>query len=138
MGWCGGTGAGTGCGKLECQELAGRGTEAARVHGAAVLLVIAFVANRLLQMQKYCNSWPLTEQATTPTPHTTPTTSQNASIMSEYNCYRLSLVLRDDDEEGWPSELRRYLKDMLADVTKDTDIVVWWQVSCIVISNSSA
>jgi hypothetical protein len=89
-------------------------------------------------MQKYWTSRPQTEQATTPTPHTTPTTSQNTSIMSEFDRYHLALVLRDNDEEGWPSELRRYLKDMPADVTKDTDIVVWWQVSRFVISNSSA
>lgn len=34
-----------------------------------------------------------------------------------------------DDDEGWQAELRRYLKDMPADVTKDTDIIKWWQVS---------
>jgi hypothetical protein len=40
---------------------------------------------------------------------------------------RQSLVTQDEDE-GWASELRRYLKDMPADVTRDTDILEWWSV----------
>jgi len=32
------------------------------------------------------------------------------------------------DNEGWASELWRYLKDLPTDVTKDTDIIEWWQV----------
>jgi hypothetical protein len=52
----------------------------------------------------------------------------NPSLGSEFDRYRLTLVAKDDDE-GWAAELRRYLKDMPADVTKDTDIVDWWQVS---------
>ncbi len=44
----------------------------------------------------------------------------------EYDRYRQSL-LEADDGEGWSSELRRYLKDRPGDVTKDTDIVDWWQ-----------
>ena len=88
-------------------------------------------------MQKYWISWPRTEQpvATTSMPtRMTTTTSHDASIMSEFDCHRLLLVSRDDDEEGWPAEMCRYLKDMPANVTKDTDIVKWWQVSCLVIS----
>jgi hypothetical protein len=50
------------------------------------------------------------------------------ALSSEYDRYRLSLVEKDDDE-GWESELRRYLKDRPADVLKDTDIVEWWQVN---------
>ena len=47
-------------------------------------------------------------------------------LSSEYNHYRQSL-LEVDNGEGWSSELRRYLKDRPGDVTKDTDIVDWWQ-----------
>jgi hypothetical protein len=47
-------------------------------------------------------------------------------LSSEYDCYRKSL-LQMDDGEGWSSELRRYLNDRLGDVTRDTDIVKWWQ-----------
>lgn len=47
--------------------------------------------------------------------------------MSNFDRHRLSLLA--EDEEGWRAELRRYLKDMPADVTKDSDIVMWWQVS---------
>lgn len=49
------------------------------------------------------------------------------TILSEYDQYRQSL-LNEDDDEGWNSEYRRYLKDRPADVKKDTDIVQWWQV----------
>jgi len=45
---------------------------------------------------------------------------------SEYDRYHQSLLWTDDGE-GWSSELRRYLNDRLGDVTKDTDIVNWWQ-----------
>ena len=38
-------------------------------------------------------------------------------------------LLSDDVEDGWASELRRYLATMQRDVKKDTDIVEWWQVS---------
>jgi hypothetical protein len=38
-------------------------------------------------------------------------------------------LLSDDAEEGWASELRRYLSKVQHDVEKDTDIVEWWQVS---------
>ena len=50
--------------------------------------------------------------------------------MSEFDRHRLSLLA--GDEEGWGAELRSYLKDMPADVTKDIDIVNWWQVRALV------
>jgi hypothetical protein len=73
---------------------------------------------------------------TTTTPALSP--GPDVSIMSEYDQYRLSLVSKGDEEEGWPAELRRYLKDMPANVTKDTDIVKWWQVHSFAISTQSA
>lgn len=56
------------------------------------------------------------------------TTSSVGHTLSEYDKHRETL-LSDDAEEGWASELRRYLSGMQWDVKKDTDIVVWWQVS---------
>jgi hypothetical protein len=47
-------------------------------------------------------------------------------LSSEYDCYCQSL-LQTDDGEGWSFELRCYLNDRPGDVTKDTDIVEWWQ-----------
>ena len=32
------------------------------------------------------------------------------------------------DSSGWAAELRQYLSDLPVDVTKDTDIVQWWNV----------
>ena len=37
-------------------------------------------------------------------------------------------LLTADAEEGWAAELRRYLGTMQWDVTKNTDIVEWWQI----------
>lgn len=59
-------------------------------------------------------------------------TTQDLDLTSEFDRYRQSLVDIDDDE-GWASELRRYLKDRPADVTKNTNIVTWWQVSRLII-----
>jgi len=56
-----------------------------------------------------------------------PPPTQGESVLSEFDRFRLGRVTRDS-EEGWASELRRYLKELPADVTKDTDIVKWWQV----------
>ena len=47
--------------------------------------------------------------------------------MSEFDMLRETLMM-DDAEEGWASELRRYLGTMQCDVKKDTDLVEWWQV----------
>ena len=53
-----------------------------------------------------------------------------ARVMSEYDKLREKL-LTDDAEEGWAAELRRYLKTMQRDVTQDTDLIEWWQVSSV-------
>ena len=49
-------------------------------------------------------------------------------VLSEYNKLRETL-LTNDAEEGWASELRRYLYTMQRDMTKETDLIEWWQVS---------
>jgi len=49
------------------------------------------------------------------------------SIASEYDHLRRSRLLPDNQDDGWEAELRRYLKDFAQDVTKDSDIVTWWQ-----------
>jgi hypothetical protein len=59
---------------------------------------------------------------------TPPLDSTSDNFTSEFDRHRQALVSREEDEE-WESELRRYLRDVPADVTKDTDIVEWWSVS---------
>ena len=54
--------------------------------------------------------------------------STDAPALTEYDKHRRTL-LSNDAEEGWASELRRYLGKVQNDVEKDTDIVEWWQVS---------
>jgi hypothetical protein len=63
-------------------------------------------------------------------------TSAETVYISEYDRQREAL-LSDDLEEGWASELRRYLGTVQRDVKKDTDLVNWWQVSDLFISTSS-
>ena len=75
-------------------------------------------------MEMYFKHWPQHNVAN-------PSTADNAGtekvLVSEYDQYRQTLVDMDDDE-GWVSELRRYLKDRPVDVSKETDVVQWWQV----------
>ena len=50
-------------------------------------------------------------------------------IVSEFDKLHETL-LTDDAEEGWASELHRYLNTMQRNVTKEMNLVEWWQVSC--------
>jgi hypothetical protein len=52
---------------------------------------------------------------------------ENLTEMSDFDKHRNTLLM-DDAEEGWASELRRYLGTMQRNVKKDTDLVEWWQV----------
>jgi len=85
-------------------------------------------------MEKYWKAHP----AASPTPPAASTSGvaqpNEASILSEYDRHCLVLLSSQNEDEGWQPEMRRYLKDLPADVTKDTDIVKWWQV-CICIIN---
>jgi hypothetical protein len=56
-----------------------------------------------------------------------PAATSDGPALSEFDKLRETL-LTDDVEEGWASELRQYLGSMQRDVTKDTDLVEWWQV----------
>ena len=62
-----------------------------------------------------------------PFQYSSPSTDQDQDCLSEFDRHRQSLVIQEEGE-GWAAELRRYLKDMPSDVSKDTDIVEWWQV----------
>ena len=55
---------------------------------------------------------------------------KNESILSEFDRHRLTLLSNQSklEDEGWQSEMHQYLKDLPANVMKDTDIVKWWQV----------
>jgi hypothetical protein len=61
------------------------------------------------------------------TPASDGASNDDLSPKSAFDRLRQSLVTHDEDE-GWASELQRYLKDMPADVTRDTDILEWWSV----------
>ena len=54
------------------------------------------------------------------------------SVLSEFDRHRLTLLANQTEDEGWQSEKGRYLKDVPANFTKDTDIVEWWQVCAVI------
>ena len=62
-----------------------------------------------------------------PVTHTRSQASHAADTRLDFDKMREAL-LATDAEEGWASELRRYLGTMQRDVTKDTNLVEWWQV----------
>jgi hypothetical protein len=77
-------------------------------------------------MEEYWSSRLAPTELTNPADNITQ--PENGSILSEFDRHRLTLLSNRAEDEGWQSEMRRYLKDLPADVTKDTDIVKWWQV----------
>lgn len=67
----------------------------------------------------------------TPTPTSTPAPPDSNASDDEYDRLRRGLLTKAIQNEGWRSELRRYLDDMPSEVTKDTDVVEWWSVSTL-------
>ena len=79
-------------------------------------------------MEQYWKACPNVEPPA-PDPSTAPTTLTltDNSMASEFDCHHCRLLSKDQDE-GWEAELCWYLKDLPPNVTKDTDIIEWWQV----------
>lgn len=51
------------------------------------------------------------------------------SITSEFDRHRQSLLKDGTSSETCGAEVRRYLKNVEADIEKDVDVVKWWEVS---------
>jgi hypothetical protein len=83
---------------------------------------LGFCLANKFQMEEYWKDRPRTAESTPAT-----SAAASASVLSDYDRYRRTLVAEDDDF-GWESELRRYLKDLPPDVTAETNIIEWWQV----------
>lgn len=85
------------------------------------------------EVAEYWNNRPRATRANDSNGSPSPTGSLqegSESLLSEYDRHRLMLISEEVDEE-WAAELRRYLKEVPADVTRETDIVKWWSVSYI-------
>ncbi len=85
------------------------------------------------QVEKYYMMWPGAEptisagQSELCCMNTeSPTTGWGELILTKFDWFHLGCVTWDN--EGWASELWCYLKELPADVTKEMDIVEWWQV----------
>jgi hypothetical protein len=87
------------------------------------ITILCTVLNTMKKMAEYYRNRP----SVAPTPAST-SNPEPSIALSEFDKHRESL-LNDDAEEGWASELRRYLGTMQRDIKKDSDIVEWWQVS---------
>jgi len=74
-------------------------------------------------MARYYNTRPIA----IPVQRGTGTQDANDDEESEFDKHR-EMLLTADAEEGWAAELRRYTGTMQWDVTKNTDLVEWWQV----------
>jgi len=83
-------------------------------------------------MDEYWNSDPI--DTLTHTLMNTVATIENDNadtLESDFDRHRRLLLTQSANSraEGWAMELRRYLGDLPADVTKDMNIVNWWAVS---------
>lgn len=81
-------------------------------------------------MEKY---WRTRPSKASPTPSQSPSDvrleAASQTLESEFDRLRRTMIAESqEEEEGWEPELRRYLKDLPEDVTRDTDIVEWWGV----------
>ena len=80
-------------------------------------------------MKKYYNCWQphLPATASLIPENESPSATKTRTLLSDYDQYWQTLIDKNDNEE-WSSELQHYKNSYPVDVTKDTDIVQWWQV----------
>ena len=74
-------------------------------------------------MAQYYNTRP----RATPVQRGTGTQDADDDDTSEFDKH-CETLLTANTIEGWVAELHRYLSTMQLDVTKNTDLVEWWQV----------
>jgi hypothetical protein len=84
----------------------------------------------MLQMEQYWKMWLNTISTNCDLSPVVTAGQTEDSITSDFNQHCLTLMSQEQDG-GWEAEICQYLKDLLANVTKDTDIVEWWQVCFI-------
>lgn len=76
-------------------------------------------------MEQYWSNQPQTTPA--PAERSDGYITENEVRLTDFDIHRRALITQEENE-GWAAELRRYLKDMPANVSKETDIIEWWQV----------
>ena len=78
-------------------------------------------------MARYYNTWLIAIPIQRGT-GTQDASDDEASVLSEFNKHHKTLLTTNSVKEGWASELHCYTSTMQWDVTKNTDLVEWWQV----------
>ena len=89
-------------------------------------------ARRIVErtMEEYWDARPMMNETRTSDQLPNQDSSQRV-LESEYDHHHHKLAVEtamSTDNGGWKAELRYYLNDIPLDVSKDTDIVVWWAV----------
>ena len=77
-------------------------------------------------MAQYYNQCPVMIMIPQPANPENPTAEIHVLLEFDKLC---EMLLTNDTVEGWASELHHYLNTMQRNVTKETDLIEWWQVS---------
>ena len=81
-------------------------------------------------MEEYWNNGNPQENTPEPTAEPQPATSDERITPYDHHCHALlEKTVTYADPSGWKAELRTYLASIPADVSRHTDIIVWWSVS---------
>jgi hypothetical protein len=75
------------------------------------------------QMEEYYEVHSAPSQSRTQSP-----SPDDGEDVDDFDHHRNHLVSQAVRHEGWRSEMARYLTDIPEDISKDTDIVIWWSV----------
>ena len=78
------------------------------------------------QAEEYWKRRP--QQTVARAPSRSSSVRKDGAIMSDFDCHHQSLLKKGTGAETCGVEVRRYLKDVEEDVTKDSNIIKWWQV----------
>ena len=66
-----------------------------------------------------------------------PADESATTLESTFDCHRHELLEKaaheNNDSLGWAAELHRYLGVIIENVSKDMDVIVWWEVCDLVI-----
>ena len=62
-----------------------------------------------------------------------PLAKADDTLLSDFDRHHLSLLQNGTSTETCGAEVRCYLKKIEENVTKDTDIMKWWQVSFVLV-----
>jgi hypothetical protein len=96
------------------------------------ILMCFIISLTTFKMERYYQkptAPPTIPNVTAPDPAPPRAKPKDDDALDDYDRARQKLVKETLCNEGWRTELSRYLADIPDDVTRDTDIIAWWGVS---------